>query len=85
MSNLYLDLLKIPAIHNSENGIMDTAKAFIFIKSHSEIKVNDNDFMYVSAECRTPKEVEEAVDWLIKELKSIKRRSKNFFEKQRLK
>lgn len=85
MSNLYLDLLKFPANHETEHGAMDTAKAFIFIKSHTKEKVKDNEFLLISAECRTFKEVEEAADWLIKELKSIKRRSVKFFEKQQLK
>ena len=42
MSNLYLDLLKIPANHEAEHGAVDTAKAFVYIKTHSKKKIEED-------------------------------------------
>ncbi|MCK4293174.1 MAG: hypothetical protein KAY65_08240 [Planctomycetes bacterium] len=71
MPNLYLQLLKIRANHAGPN----TARAYISLKGSSVQKV--------SAECRTSKEVEEAANRLIKELKAIKRQAATFFEKEK--
>jgi hypothetical protein len=81
MSNLYLQLLKNPANH----AALNTARAYIALKGSSVKKVGEKAFTTISAECRTLKEVEEATDWLIKELKAIKRQAATFFEKERKK
>ena len=79
MSNFYLQLLKIPAKHT----LPDTARAYIALKGSSEEKVGEEVFTTISAECRTLQEVEEAADWLIKELNAMNRQAATFFEKER--
>jgi DNA-directed RNA polymerase subunit L len=79
MSNLYLQLLKIPVNH----AAIDTARAYIALKGSSIEKVGKEAFTTISAECRTLQEVEEASEWLIKELKAIKRQAATFFEKEK--
>ena len=78
MSFRHLELLKIPA-KNTENGFPDTAKTYIAVKARSIAKVGKGEFPTISAECRTPREVEEAADELIKELRAIKKLAKSFF------
>jgi hypothetical protein len=78
MSTLYLQLLEVPATKKP----LDTARAYIAIKSCSTVKVDEKEFTTISAECRTLKEVQEVVDWLIKELKSIKEQAAKFFRKE---
>jgi len=79
MPNLYLQLLKIPA----NRAALNTARAYISLKGSSVIKVGDTTFTTISAECRTSKEVEEAANRLVKELKAIKRQAATFFEKEK--
>lgn len=73
MSNLYLQLLKNPANH----AALNPASAYIALKKNSVTTI--------SAECRSPREVEEAAEWLINELKTIKKQAVTFFEKERKK
>jgi len=75
MSNLYLQLLKIPANHAAQN----TASAYIALKGNPVKKVGEETFTTISAECRTSKEVKEAAEWLIKELNAIKKQAVKFF------
>jgi len=79
MSNLYLKLLKIHSEHKPESGLPDAAKAYIAIKCFSKEIVDDQEFMIISSECRSLIELEDAADWLIKELKSIKQEANKFF------
>jgi len=81
MSFRYLQLLKIPGKHKVEHGLPHSARAYIAVKGSSTVKVGKAEFPTISAECCTSKEVEEAADWLIKELKAIKRHATRFFEK----
>ena len=81
MSFRYLQLLKISA-NNTEHGLPDTAKAYIAVKASSIVKVGKGEFPTISAECRTPREVEEAADELIKELRAIKKHAVRFFERE---
>lgn len=84
MSTLYLQLLEIPGNHKPEKGLPDTARAYIAmnIKWSSIEKVDEVEFKTISEECRTSKEVEEAADLLIEELKTIKKRASKFFKKE---
>lgn len=82
MSTLYLRLLEIPGNHKPEKGLPDTAKAYIAIKGISIEKVDEVEFKTISEECRKSKEVEEAADLLIEELKTIKKRASKFFKKE---
>lgn len=82
MSTLYLQLLEIPGNHKPEKGLPDTARAYIAIKGSSIEKVDEVEFKTISEECRTSKEVEEAADLLIEELKTIKKRASKFFKKE---
>jgi len=82
MATLYLQLLKIPANHKPKKGLSDTARSYIAIKGSSTEKVDDIEFRTISAECRTLQEVEEAADWLIDELKTIKKQAAKFFKKE---
>ena len=78
MSTLYLQLLEIPANHAAQ----DTARAYVALKGSSVEKVGEIEFKTVSAECRSLKEVEEAANKLIEELKAIKKQAARFFEKK---
>jgi hypothetical protein len=78
MSTLYLQLLNIPVTKEP----LDTARSYIAIKGSSSIKVDGKEFKTVSAECRTLREVEEAADGLIKELKTIKKQAEKFFKNE---
>jgi len=82
MSTFYLKLLEIPANHKPEKGLPDTARAYIAIRDGSIKKVNEVEFKTISSECRTLEEVEEAADWLIEELKTIKKQAAKFFKKE---
>jgi hypothetical protein len=82
MSTLYLELLKFPGNYKVEKRALDTARAYIAIKVSSTEKVDKLEFKTISSECRTSKEVEEAADWLIKELETIKKQAAKFFKKQ---
>jgi hypothetical protein len=62
---------------------LDTARAYIAIKGSSTVKADEIEFKTVSADCRTLREVEEAADVLIKELKTIKKQAEQFFQKLR--
>ena len=64
---------------------MDTARAYIAIKGGSVEKVDGEEFRTISAECCALKEIEEAADWLIKELEAIKKQAKTFFKKEQAK
>lgn len=80
MSTLYLQLLNIQGNYKVEKGTLYNAKAYIAIKGSSTVKVDELEFKTISAECRTLKEVEEASDWLTKELKTIKKQAAKFFK-----
>jgi len=82
MSTLYLQLLKIPGNYKREKGLLYNARAYIAIKGSSILKLGEEEFRTVSAECRTLKEVEEVADWLTKELKTIKKQAAKFFKNQ---
>ena len=83
MSFRYLQLLKISANNKSECILPNTIKAYIAVKANSIVKVGKGEFPTISAECRTPREVEEAADELIKELRAIKKHAAKFFEKEK--
>ena len=83
MSFRYLQLLKFP-VNNTEYSLPYTPKAYIAVKASSIVKAGKGEFPTISAECRTPREVEEAADELIKELRAIKKLAKSFFEKEKI-
>jgi hypothetical protein len=83
MSTLELQLLEIPGNYNAQKGFLDTARAYIAIKGSSIEKVDEVEFTTISAECRTSKEIEGAADWLIEQLKTIKKQAATFFKKEK--
>ena len=82
MSLFHLQLLKIPGTYKAEDGLLDTPRAYIVLKSYSTQKVHKEEYKAISHECRTITEAEAAVDCLIKELKAIKKQAAQYFQKQ---
>ena len=84
MSTRCFQLLKIPADHNAEHCTLPhTTSAYIAVKAYSGVKAGKGEFPIISAECCTTREVEEAADEIIKELREIKKQAKSFFEKEK--
>lgn len=73
MLTLYLKLLEFAGNYEAEKGPLHSPRAYVATKE-SSIKI--------SSECCSSKEVEEAADWLIKELKTIKKQAATFFKKE---
>lgn len=73
MTTLYLKLLEFAGNYEAEKGLLHSPRAYIATKE-SSIKI--------SSECCSSKEAEEAADWLIKELKTIKKQAAKFFKNQ---
>ena len=76
----YLQFVKQPGRTGEQP---DTPKAFIALKNHKQIELNETDtHTVVSLECRSEKEIEEIADKIIAELNTIKQQAKQFFNSE---
>jgi hypothetical protein len=75
MSNLHLD---ISFQKDDRNGLVGPPRAHIYVKSFSS-STKDDDHRYISPECVSARELDEAVEFLHKELEKIRARGHQLF------
>ena len=86
MSTFSLQLLEFPG--NYESNLPDVPRAYIAIKTCSEVKCRDKagkkeiNFRVISTECLTINEFHDEVERLINELETLKKQADKFFHRE---